>query len=186
MMKTLGGLSKLRNWQLDIEGKKVRLFPEYELTDYPPRFCMNAQMAKSCMRHGAADISIAGFVETDGKKRFSSCVVIDGRNEYIVRKYEPFRTEVGTISGNDEKSPVLPLSIGNTVIMICADLRLFMADDHFLSHCRQFGTKIGILLSAWKHGFRDAIELMRGFRDKTGLMESIIVDRFNGLIRINE
>jgi predicted amidohydrolase len=107
-------LSKLRNWEIIIEGKKLLLFPEFELTDYPPQLCMNAHMAKACMRHSTADISIAGFVETAGKKQFSSCVVIDGRNEYIVRKFKPFHTEVGAISGNDEKPHVLPLSIGRT------------------------------------------------------------------------
>lgn len=184
-MYFLPDLSNFRNWQINFEGKKVRLFPEFELTDYPPQLCMNAQMAIAWIRNSTADISIAGFVETAGKKQFSSCVVIDGRNEYIVRKFKPFRTEVGTISGNDEKPPILPLSIGNTVIMLCSDLRLFMTDDDFLDHCKQFGIKIGILLSAWKHNFHDAIDLMRAFRDKTDLMESIIVDRFNGLIRIN-
>lgn len=184
-MNNLIELSNLRNWQISIEGKEVRLFPEFELTDYPPQFFMDAQMAKDCLRNGTADISIAGFVEAFGQKRFSSCVVIDRSNEYIVRKFKSFRTEIGTISGYDEKPHVLPLSIGNTVIILCSDLRLFIKDAYFLDYCRHFGANIGILLSAWKHGFQEAIDLMRVFRDKIDLTESLIIDRFNGLIRIN-
>ncbi|MHA1217012.1 MAG: hypothetical protein ACTSPX_06815, partial [Candidatus Thorarchaeota archaeon] len=68
-------------------------------------------------------VVIAGYVEKAGDQFYSSAIVLDGDNSpFNVRKSEPWgRREKSWLSGSGHAPPVLDLSIGKTLVIICVD-----------------------------------------------------------------
>jgi predicted amidohydrolase len=174
----------MRSAIVEIRGKTVHLLPEFELTDYPSESPLTVEEAQSRLREVPGHVVIAGFVERQGAKRFSSCLVLDGENAYIVRKSKPSKTEVGTIDASNEEPKALPLSIGRTVLILCSDLRLYCEAPSFLKMCRETNTTCGFLISAWKDNFKDALGIMQRLKTSLSWSYCYIMDRFHGLVEV--
>ena len=178
-------LSACRQATVHLNGKAVLLLPEFELTDFPTDTPISRQEAEGLLRTGHADVAAAGFVEkSDGRKRFSSCLIVDGSNVHLVRKCAPHETETGMFDGSGDEPGILPLSIGKTIVFMCSDLGRYCTDERFLEKCRCSGIQVAILVSAWLHNFPKAVALMTEFARTTGAGHCLIIDRFNGLVRI--
>ena len=180
----MSSLDGLRSAYIEIEDKTILLMPEYELTDYPPINPLTQEEAAERIQGLDADITIAGFVESSAGKLFSSCIVLEERNIHIIRKNKPYTTEVDIICESVDIPPVLDLSLGKTIILICSDAILFGEEDAYLQNWNAVGVEIAILVSAWKHNFGKAVEVMNHIVDAVGIKHCYIIDRFNGLVRI--
>ena len=177
-------LDGLRSAYIEIGDKTILLMPEYELTDYPPANPLTHEEAAEQIQVSDADITIAGFVESSAGKLYSSCIVSEEKNIHIIRKNKPYTTEVDIISDSVDITPVLDLSIGKTIILICSDAILFGENDIFLYEWKTAGVEVAILVSAWKHNFGKAVDVMNHIVDSVGIKHCFIIDRFNGLVRI--
>lgn len=98
-----------------VNDKKVLIFPEYHLSDFPPQALLTKQDAydilSSYMKFGF-DILISGYVERDGDKNYGSCLVIDGTNTWNIRKNRAYKDEIGIITAGTEANNPIDLSIG--------------------------------------------------------------------------
>jgi len=177
-------LSPYRSAFITIDDKLLMLLPEFELTDYPPKVTLTQHEAQELLVASDADITIAGFVESDGTKLYSACIVKDGYNTYFIRKRKPYGDEKDMLSANEGGYSVLPLSIGNSVVILCADALDLGEDIEFLEMCREQYVENIFLVSAWKEMFSLGMETMNRLSDELGPKHCIIIDRFNGLVRI--
>ena len=177
-------LNRLKHSIIQIEGKKVLLLPEFELTDYPAKHPLSVKQASKIVEKFDADIKIAGFVEQNRSKLYSTCIVLDNTNTHVVRKYVPSKTEKNVLDPSFERPSFLNLSIGKTIILLCSDTKLFVNDDLFIAKCLDGKVRTVFLVSAWGRNFVNAIKLMSNFAKKSNLKHCYIVDRFHGLKRI--
>jgi len=178
-------LSACRQATVQLNGKAVLLLPEFELTDFPTDAPISREEAERLLRTGQADASVAGFLEkSDDGRLFSSCLIVDGENVHLVRKCAPHETERGVFDSSREEPGILPLSIGKTIVFLCSDLGRFCTDERFLEKCKCSGVQVVLLVSAWLHNFPKAVALMAEFARTTGAEHCLIIDRFNGLVRM--
>lgn len=178
------GLSNLRTAYVEIVDKTILLLPEYELTDFPPKGALTRAVAEERILESDADITIAGFVETAEGKMYSSCIVSDGKYIYIIRKNKPYTSEIEIISESFDIPPIMRLSIGKSVVLICSDARLYGEDNAFIQEWKIAGVEVAFLISAWKHNFSKAVEVMTQLAESVGVSHCYIMDRFNGLVKI--
>ena len=177
-------LCQLRHSIIKIDGKKVLLLPEFELTDYPAKNPLSVKKASQILKRFDADIKIAGFVEENMSKFYSTCIVLDNKNTNVVRKYIPWKTEKDILDPSFERHSFLNLSIGKTIILLCSDTRLFVNDDLFIYQCLENKVSNVFLVSAWLRNFDKAIYLMNNLTKELNLRHCYIIDRFYGLKRI--
>jgi predicted amidohydrolase len=81
---------------MEIKGKKILIFPEYHLTDFPPQVPFTKEDAYQTLaeyKKFGFDILISGYVETETNESFSSCLVIDGEEIHNVRKTQVHENE---------------------------------------------------------------------------------------------
>ena len=71
-----------------INNKNILIFPEYHLTDFPPQIKMSQNEAHDTLilyKNFEFDILIAGYVEENEGELYSSCLIIDGDNNFNIR-----------------------------------------------------------------------------------------------------
>lgn len=163
-----------------LHSKRLLLFPEFELTDFPAPRPLTRAEAEALVATEDADLVIAGFVEADGPQRYSACIIRDGARCFGVRKAAPWPDEQALIQPSGYAPQVLPLSIGNTLILICADARRYV-DDIAFRRSLEGRVDNALLVSAWLHGYDWAEDAMRRLADDLGLKAALIIDRFHGL-----
>ena len=174
-------LQKLRHSTIKIEGKKVLLLPEFELTDYPAKHPLSVKKASQIIEKFPAEIKIAGFVEKNVSKLYSTCIAVDGTTIHVTRKYIPSKTERDVLDPSFQRPSFLNLSIGKTTILLCSDTKLFVNDDLFINQGLESRARNAFLVSAWLNNFDKAIKLMSNFSKKLKLKHCSIIDRFHGL-----
>jgi predicted amidohydrolase len=177
-------LHELRHSIIKIKGKKVLLLPEFELTDYPTKHPLSVKKASQIVGQFDANIKIAGFVEKNLSRLYSTCIVVDGTNVHVVRKYIPSKTERDVLDPSFERPSFMNLSIGKTIILLCSDTKIFANDDLFISQCLDNKARNVFLVSAWLKNFDKAIKLMTNLAKELNLRQCYIMDRFHGLKQI--
>jgi predicted amidohydrolase len=103
--------------------KHITLLPEYHLTGY--------EKGKGIIQEEAAELAcelgdgviVAGYVERAGDEFYSSAILLDGDNRPLnIRKSEPWgRSEKRRLSGSGHPPAPIDLSIGKTLVILCAD-----------------------------------------------------------------
>lgn len=81
---------------MKINNKKILIFPEYHLTDFPPQIKMSQDDAYGALmsyEKFGFDIFMAGYVEVDQGSLYSSCLVIDDGNIFNIRKRYLYKDE---------------------------------------------------------------------------------------------
>jgi predicted amidohydrolase len=180
----MAGLENLRHANITLMGKSICLLPEFELTDFPPKFTLEKGEALKRLKGFRADIIIGGFVEKSSSKAFSSVLVIDNAKVFRIRKYVPHETEKGIIEPSNEMPRVLPISIGNTLILICADLTYFSKNEDFIAACKNSKIQFLFVISAMKNNLPKAKRLMNNLVELFSIEASYMMDRFHGLVKV--
>jgi len=103
--------------------ESITLVPEYHLTGYEKGTGITQDEAMGLARELGAGVVVAGYVEKAGDRFYSSAIVLDGDNgPFNVRKSEAWgSSEKSWMSGSGHPPPVLDLSIGKTLVIICVD-----------------------------------------------------------------
>lgn len=101
----------------------ITLLPEFHLTGFSQQEAITQSDAAILAEGYDGQVVVAGYVERMGNDFYSSAIVRDEDGSiYNVRKSEPWgNSEKAWISGSGHAPFVLDLSIGRTLVIICAD-----------------------------------------------------------------
>ena len=86
---------------MKIKNRNVIIFPEYHLTDFPPRITLTRNDVYYILiayKKFDFDLLISGYVERNDANLYSSCLIIDGENIHNIRKNRPYKDETEIIS----------------------------------------------------------------------------------------
>ena len=102
----------------------ITLLPEYHLTGFSQQKAITQSEAAEMATENDGQVVIAGYVEKMGNDFYSSAIVLDEDGSiHNVRKSEPWgNSEKIWMSGSGHAPFVLDLSIGPTLVLICADI----------------------------------------------------------------
>ena len=110
-----------------INNRKILIFPEYHLTDFPPQIKMSQDEAYDTLmiyKNFGFDIFIAGYVEENEGNSYSSCLIIDDGNTFNIRKRYPYNEENKIITAwRGDNSPI-ELSRGRSYFLLCNDINV--------------------------------------------------------------
>jgi len=103
--------------------KSIALFPEFHLTGFERGNGITQEEAIERARELGEGLVVAGYVERDGDDFYSSATVVDGdKGSFNIRKSEPWgRSEGSWLSGSGHPPAPIDLSIGKTLVILCAD-----------------------------------------------------------------
>jgi len=164
----------------------MKIFPEFYLGGFPSKmFCSSlTAYQKMCDKH-TDDIVVFGYSEMDGLKFYSSAMVVDGNEYCSVRKTEPWgKIEKKIYQPWAEIPPVLKLSIGNVLVLLCNDA--FEVKFGKIAYSQELWSKenldLIIIISNWENGIEEFL-INRGIKriaKGTGCEKWILCDSFNG------
>jgi len=168
---------------MNINGKNILIFPEYHLTDFPPQVPLLKQEAHNILsgyeKYGF-DVLISGYVETENKKNFSSCIVIDGEKTFNVRKIHVHKDEQSIITPSKEMKRPIDLSIGRTLIIICREFK-FLNEPEYQSIVEKGDIMNLLLISAMYHKFEENTAICLKYCKEYKIKRFITSDRFFSL-----
>jgi predicted amidohydrolase len=168
---------------MKIKNKKVLIFPEYHLTDFPPQISLSSQEAYDLLiayKKFGFDILISGYVESDEINNYSSCLIIDGENIHNIRKSRPYKDEIGIISSGIEINKPINLSIGLSCFVLCHELS-FLLNEEYKNIFKHEIIENLILISAMFYKFKENSERGLDFCRKYKIKRFITADRFFGV-----
>jgi predicted amidohydrolase len=101
----------------------ITLLPEFHLTGFSQQEAITQSDATILAEAYDGQVMVAGYVERHGSSFYSSAIVVDENGSiYNVRKSGPWgNAEKAWMSGSGHAPFVLDLSIGRTLVIICAD-----------------------------------------------------------------
>jgi predicted amidohydrolase len=169
---------------MKINNKKILIFPEYHLTDFPPQIKMSQVEAYDALmiyEKFGFDVFIAGYVEVDAGSLYSSCLVIEGRNVFNIRKRYPYEDEKKIITAwNGANSPI-ELSIGLSYFLLCHDFTLELTEQKNITVNQNIENLF--LISAMFYRFSENLKAGIDYCKKCKIKRFITADRFNGIIQ---
>ncbi len=168
---------------MKINNRKILIFPEYHLTDFPPQTPLTRQQAHDILaayKKQGLDLLVSGYVEQEEDRLYSSCLVIDGPNTYNIRKDFPYKDEADFISPSPEKRNPVDLSIGLTLFVICHDYS-FLLRGAYQQLVETHDIENFILISAMFENFQENTEKCISYCRKNRIKRFISSDRFFGL-----
>ena len=163
-----------------IGNKKLLIFPEYHLTDFPPQVKMSSDEARTMLmmysKYGF-DILIAGYVEIAEENLYSSCLIIDESNTFNIRKRYPYNDENKIIIAWHGKNSPVELSIGKSYFLLCNDLNKELDRGmDLIQNIENF-----FLISAMFNNFEENIKSGIAYCKQYNVKRFIYADRFNGI-----
>ena len=165
-----------------INNRKLLVFPEYHLTDFPPQVTMSQDEARNTLimyKKYGFDILIAGYIEVDDGNLYSSCLIIDDSITFNIRKRYPYKEETKIITPWLGNSHWLELSIGRSYFLLCNDLIAELKDQHNMNRVENIENLF--LISAMFDKFRENVEAGIDYCIKYNIKRFITADRFNGV-----
>lgn len=158
------------------------VFPEFHLSDYPPQRTFRQAQVKDILKifqRNEEDVVISGYVEEDLNVLYSSCMILDGRKEYNLRKRNPYKDETSIISGGESRIKVLNLSIGLSCFFICWDIKE-ITEPYIEELFRVNKIENVFLISAMLNSFSKNVDNLSLFCERYRVKKLIISDRFHG------
>jgi predicted amidohydrolase len=167
----------------------ITLLPEFHLTGLPPEKAITPSQAAEMVSPLPGDVIVAGYVEQDNGLFYSSAIVVDrGGSIHNIRKSEPWgRTEKEWLTGSHCAPPALELSIGPTIVILCADAfeTRFGARNRAQAEWGSSGIEWVLVPSSWKRNI-DKLLIKRGvwrLARAVGGAKWIVCDSESGLIK---
>ena len=162
--------------------KSLVLYPEYHLTDFPPRIAYRQSEVEAILRiiNAKADIIVSGYVEGDGNEQYSSCLIIDGDRVFNIRKKHPYSDEIDIISNGNPEFILLPLSVGESCFFVCNDITYELNDGLFHKFAYSHNITNFFLISAMGKNFNKWFNRLKETSKQLGVKNVIYCDRFNG------
>jgi predicted amidohydrolase len=168
---------------------KITLLPEYHLTGFTPEEAITPSQAAEMVSPLPGDVIVAGYVERDNNSFYSSAIVVDrGGSIHNIRKSEPWgRKENSWLTGSHCAPPILELSTGPTIVLICRDA----FETHYGARKRaqaewgSSGIEWVLVPSSWKRNI-DKLLIKRGvwrLARAVGGAKWIVCDSESGLIK---
>lgn len=113
----------LNNGQPTSVSQLITLLPEFHLTGFHKGSGITQAQAEDIAQALPGGVVVAGYVEEDDGRFYSSAIVLDGLGGiHHVRKSAPWgRSERSWMSGSGHAPPVLELAIGRTIVILCVD-----------------------------------------------------------------
>lgn len=165
-----------------INNKKLLVFPEYHLTDFPPQVTMSQDEARNTLimyKKYGFDVLIAGYIEVDDGNLYSSCLIIDDSITFNIRKRYPFKEETKIISPWLEDNHSIELSIGRSFFLLCNDLIARLKEQYNMNGVENIENLF--LISAMFNKFNENVEAGIDYCIKHNIKRFITADRFNGV-----
>jgi predicted amidohydrolase len=166
----------------------ITLLPEFHLTGFSQDNALTRSQAAE-MASSLPGVVVAGYVEKHGSSFYSSAIVVDENGSvYNVRKSEPWgRKEKSWLTGSHCAPPILELSIGKTIVIICRDAfeTHYGARKVAQAEWGSRGIDWVLVPSHWKSGIHKLL-IKRGvwrLARAVGGAEWIVSDTYNGLIK---
>ncbi len=166
---------------MKINNKKILLFPEYHLTDFPPQIKMSQSEAYETLmiyEKFGFDLFIAGYVEMDKGISYSSCLVIDEGNVFNIRKRYPYNDENKIITAWGNENTPIELSIGLSYFLLCHDINMVREQNHIKG---SKDIENLFLISAMFYKFSENVKAGIDYCNKCKIKRFITADRFNGI-----
>ena len=169
---------------MEFNDKKVLIFPEYHLSDFPPQIVYTQYDVEKVVKALAlkSDIVITGYVELYGDKLYSSCLINDGGLVYNIRKKYPYSNEEKIICGGSPDYRVLELSIGKSYFFICNDITVELEKRRLHDFLSTNGVENIFLISAMGKNFEKWHHELKDIAFRIGIKNVIYCDRFNGIV----
>jgi predicted amidohydrolase len=165
-----------------IDNKNILIFPEYHLSDFPPQVKMSRDEAYNTLmayEDFGFDIYVAGYVEENEGKLYSSCLIIEDGNASNVRKRYPYDEETKIITAWHGDNPPVELSIGRSYFLLCNDISVELKEqNHMISN---HDIENLFLISAMFYNFIENVKAGIDYCKKHEIKRFITADRFNGI-----
>jgi len=165
-----------------IDNKNILIFPEYHLTDFPPQIKISQNEACDILmlyKKYGFDILIAGYVEENEGKLYSSCVIMDGDNNINVRKRHPYNEELKIITPWRGNNDPIELSIGRSYFVLCNDIVADLTDQRNMNRGEDIENLF--LISAMFNNFDENVKAAIDYCNRFNIRKFVTVDRFNGV-----
>ena len=170
----------------------ITLLPEFHFTGFSQQEAITQSDAAILAKGYDGQVVIAGYVERIGNDFYSSAIVLDENGSiYNVRKSGPWgNSEKAWMSGSGHAPFVLDLSIGRTLVIICADAFETRYGARHRAEQLWGREKIDWVLvpSHWQKSFEDmlirrgVLRLVRAL----GNPEWIVSDTYHGQVHSSE
>ena len=167
---------------MQINHRKMLIFPEYHLTDFPPQITLSQNQAYDILagyKKFGFDLFIAGYVEKENGNNYSSCLIIDDNQVFNIRKQTPFKDEIGLISPSDRVNDPIPLTIGLSYFLICHDIQVLLADPPDDLKTKNIDNLV--LISAMFFNFKETMAEGVAFCRRNNIRRFITSDLFYGV-----
>jgi predicted amidohydrolase len=165
-----------------INNKKILILPEYQLTDFPPQVKLSRDQAYNILmtyQNFRFDILVAGYVEEDQGRLYSSCLIIDDGRIFNIRKQHPYKEETDILTAwSGENSPI-DLSIGRSYFLLCNDITVELKDQNSVKGNQNIENLF--LISAMFYNFNEKVKTGIDYCKKFNIKRFITADRFNGI-----
>lgn len=168
---------------------EITLLPEFHLTGFTPEEAITPSQAAEIVSPLPGDVVVAGYVERDNNSFYSSAIVVDrGGSIHNIRKSEPWgRKEKSWLTGSHCAPPLLELSIGLTIVVICRDAfeSRYGARKRAQAEWGSNGIEWVLVPSHWQSGI-DEFLIRRGvwrLARAVGDAKWMVSDTFHGVIK---